>query len=607
MQQKSASFDESSQTHPLLFLIAFSLINIVVFTLLLCSVGFLFGASVGKWQFPLAMLLALVVTYFAGMGFLGIGFGLAFLKTVISVLVSVLTCIIVAGFFYDVSFDGQWYHQETVYRLKQGYNPVRQIIPTPPDELFGNSYTSCVGVDAKNIKPLARPTENLKFININNFSKGSEVVEAAIYSLTNRIETGKALNGILLIAGFLLGLFVLHQLPGLNIGYKWLLAGILAFNPIAITQLFSFCVDGNLACILLLLLALGVLLFINPKGIYLFMFAGVLSLVITVKFTGFVFAGIFCFGLLVILLAFKKRQALIKAGLAGAIATIIAVFCMGFNPYITNITQKHDPFYGLQQTRDELANITPPLFKPLNRVQKFFFSITAHQGWHSADKPSLSHVPKIPFTLNKEDIREAADAQQPFSGFGPFFSGILFITLAMFVLPLFIVNKKQPFKLCAGICLTIACSVLIVPDAWWARFVPQFWLVPLMVVLTSYFVYFRGVIWLRRLIYFALILNIAWAVFGIGFNVLNNARINYQMLQLKALNKPVYVEYCSYKAFKSNQIRFNEWGIITLPGPVSGADVYNITESGTRYQTQTPLPQLPKPFLLKLAYRVSGK
>jgi len=47
------------------FLLAFGLINILAFTLLFCTAGLLADAPVSIWQFPLAIICALLVNYYA--------------------------------------------------------------------------------------------------------------------------------------------------------------------------------------------------------------------------------------------------------------------------------------------------------------------------------------------------------------------------------------------------------------------------------------------------------------------------------------------------------------------------------------------------------------
>jgi hypothetical protein len=591
------------------FLIAFGLLNTLAFTLLLCGLSLLAGLTISKWQFPVACVLALIATNYtarflwvesAKRSFLNIGGAIVGL-----VIASILFC----GSFYDVSYDGQWYHQETVYRLKQGYNPVYQQVPVPPDEVLGSYKPEwCTGIDKRitNVVKTDKLPVNLKFLNINSFGKGTEMIQAAIYQLSNRIETAKAVNGIMLIASFFLCLSLLYKINRISTRKKWVLAVLLSFNPVAITQLLSFCVDGNVACLLLCLLAISCLLFIEINRCYLILFAAIIIIAVNIKFTSLVFAAMYCTGFLIVLLIYRKMDAFKKVLIAGVLSAAIGILCCGFNPYITNIIQKHNMFYGLDETRVEIQRMTPPLFQNLNRFEKLFLSLSAHQGWHSADKSAIREIPKIPFTFNKEDIHDANDGQQEFSGFGPFFSGALLIAIVLFMVALIRSRKTPVFKHAVAAILIILSTVLIMPDSWWMRFVPQLWLLPVIILIMAEFISIRGGRLLKGILYLSLSLNVAWALLSIVFNIFSTARINYQMQQLKALNQPVNIEYCSFESYKSNRVRFLEWGISTTEKNVTGPNVYNVEASNTRFETPVPLPELPGSFVLRLSERVKA-
>jgi hypothetical protein len=607
--QYRLSFADSHQSNKY-FLIAFGLLNILAFTLLLCAISFLAGLTISKWQFPLACLLALIANYRAA-GFLTGGKGRQFfLKSVASVLILVLGLVLFAGLFYDISFDGQWYHQETVYMLKQGSNPAYQKLSLPADEETGNDAVGwCTGID-RPVPNVAYTNKNpviIKELNINNFSKGSEIIEAALYQLTNRIETAKAVNGMMLAASFFLCLSLFYKIDRIGARKKWLLAFLFSFNPVTLIQMNTFCVDGNLACTLLCLIAVTFLLFGEMNRYYLFLLGTIMVLGVNIKFTNIVFIGMYSAGFLIILLVCKKTDAFKKVLTTGILSSAIGILCCGYNPYITNLINHRNPFYGLAETRDVIRNMTPPLFKDLNRFEKLFFSLSAHQGSHSADKSALREIPKIPFTLNKDDIINAKYAQQQMSTFGPFFSGALLIAGCLFVFLLVYHRRTQPFRLFMAVWGIILLTVLIIPEPWWGRFVPQSWLIPLLILCMAEFISFRGERFFKGILYISLVLNIAWALMGMADNLFLSIRINYRMEQLKAINQPINIEYCPNKTFKSNQVRFDEWGIPTVIKPVTGPYVYNVTESDTRYDTPVPLPDLPKSFLVKLVIKITGK
>ena len=591
------------------FLAAFTLLNIFVLTLLLCSAGFLAGLPVFKWQFPLACALALIGHYFAA-GFFGGGKRKRlFFQSGGLVLAVLIGSVLIAGSFYDVSFDGQWYHEETVMLLKQGYNPAHQKIPGRPYEDVGDASVGwCAGVDGPMPGQVSsgHPLDNTKSININNFSKGTEVIGAALYGVTGRIETAKAVNGMLLAATFFLCLAVLYKVDHIRTYKKWILAALVAFNPISLMQLNSFCVDGNLACTLVCLLAINLLLLVEMNRYYLVLLGSVIVLAVNIKFTNVVFTGVFCSLFLTILFVYKKRETFKQVLKVGVISGITGLLLCGYNPYVTNLIDKHDPFYGLSETRDVIRRMTPPIFQHLDRFGKLFFSLSAHQGWNSADKRSIWEIPKIPFSLNKEDIIDAKEPQQELSAFGPFFSGALLFAIPLFVLMLVRFRNSSSFQLLLAISLAILFTVFLMPDPWWGRFVPQLWLFPVVVTGMGALHPDRVGKILTVLLSLALGLNIAWAATGWVSNVSTSARIDYQMRQLRAIHQPVNIEFCPLRTYLSNEVRFQEWGIPITEKILTGPYVYNVVESNTRFETPVPLPDLPKPLLLRLAIKITG-
>lgn len=591
------------------FLIAFGLVNLLGFTLLMCSVGLLMDLPVSVWQFPLGCTLTLIANFYAEKFFIGEKIN-GFIKSSAAILALVAGSILFASCFYDISFDGQWYHQQVAIDMKQGYNPAYQTLQVPADEqLTDNANNWCMGAGnpvLNNIKPTTPPV-NLKYLNMNYFSKGTETIAASIYLLTNRIETGKAVNIILLIASFFLCLALLYKVDKIGTLSKWLLAFIMAFNPITINELLSFCVDGFMGSLLLCLLAAFCLLLLEDNRYYLLLLGIVLMITVDAKYTGLVFAGMYCVGFLIVLLIFKNKAPLKKIIITGIIATVVGIFCCGFNPYVTNFVKKHNVFYGLDETRDEIARKTPPLFLGLNRFEKLFLSLSAHQDNPASNTTPNSKLPKIPFTFNKTDIYEGIDSETSRSGFGPMFSGALCVAIVLFVIGLVYYRKTNAFKLAGAALLIIISTIIIMPDSWWARFVPQLWLVPIIILVMAEFISFRGKRILKSILYLSLVFNSLWSMLVIISALFNTTRIDYQMQQLKALHQPVYLELCNYRSFKSNRTRFDEAAIPVVPKPAGGQYQYDMPQSTSKLGTDKPLPELSIPALLKFSNKVMGK
>jgi hypothetical protein len=590
--------------------VAFCLVNTLAFSLLFCGIGFLAGFGISAWQFPAALLLALVCNYFATNYFFGQKNKYRYLKTTGLSISLIISLIFISNFFYDISFDGQWYHQETIIQLKNKWNPVfnKLVIPVNENATSGTEVW-CTGIDKPVYKGKnsGKPAFNLKFLNINHFSKGIETIEASIYALTNRIETGKSVNGIFLLASFFLALSFLYKIDHISNLWKWLLAILISFNPITLTQLLSFCVDGVMASSLLSLLVISCLLFQDSNRYYLWILASIITLSCDIKYTSLVFTAIFCLGFLITILINKNKKLFNRVLIVCVFGGMTGIFICGFHPYLTNFIREHNMFYGLKETKDEIWSITPPAYRNLNRFEKLFLSLSSHTDSYSDNNSSIADMLKIPFTVNKNELLNANDPEVKFSAFGPFFSGALLIALLIFFIALTGFYRSAVFKKELMVLVIISSTIVIMPNSWWGRNVPQCWLIPVSILFMSEFISFKYDKLLKGSLCFALGLNVIWATLAIIFNLFISVHIDYQLSQLKDLHLPVTVEYCPYRSFKSNRVRFYESDIPFLEKPVTGNYIYNIIHSNTRIETTVPLPQLPKPLLLVWSEKIKAQ
>jgi hypothetical protein len=610
MPDSFKSISNSLQKSYTYFLVAFCLVNTLAFSLLFCGIGFLAGFAISIWQFPTALLLSLVINYYATNYFFGQKNKYRILKTSGLSISLIIGLIFISNFFYDISFDGQWYHQETIIQLKNKWNPVLNKLDIPVnDNTTSGTEVWCTGIDKPVYKAenTGKPALNLKFLNINHFSKGIEIIEASIYALTNRIETGKSVNGIFLLASFFLALSFLYKIDQISNLWKWLLAILISFNPITLTQFLSFCVDGVMASSLLSLLVISCLLFQGLNRYYLWILASIITLSCNIKYSSLVFTAIFCLGFLITLLINKKRKSFNRVLIICVFGGMIGIFFCGFHPYLTNFIHNHNMFYGLKETKDEIWAITPPVYRNLNRFEKLFLSLISHTDSYSDNNSSIADMLKIPFTVNKNELLNANDPEVKLSAFGPFYSGSVLVALLIFFIVMSKFYRSTVFKLELMVLFTISSTILIMPNSWWGRYVPQFWLLPVSILYMSKFISFKYDKLLKGSLCFALGLNVIWAALAIIFNLFISVHIDYQLSQLKALHLPVTVEYCPYRSFKSNRVRFYESDIPFQENPVTGNYIYNIIHSNTRIETTVPLPHLSKPLLLVWREKINAQ
>ena len=189
-----------------------------------------------------------------------------------------------AGFlscqFFDLSYDGQVYHQEAVITLAAGWNPVTEILTAAK----ANAY-----------------------IYINHYSRGPWVYEAVVYHFSSFIGAGKLFNILLALGTFFIVLAALLKSNRLNNFWAVTGAFLLAFNPVSICQVLSFYIDGHLAAVLTALFATYYLLFKNYSKIYLVLLAAEIILLFNIKFTGVVYC-LASLAIFIIWLILKKKS-----------------------------------------------------------------------------------------------------------------------------------------------------------------------------------------------------------------------------------------------------------------------------------------------------------
>jgi uncharacterized membrane protein (UPF0136 family) len=351
--------------------------------------------------------------------------------------------------FYDVSFDGQVYHQEGVYQFAHGWNP-----------LFFTGSFGTISI--------------FRNVILNHYPKGPWIIAASMYRLTGRIETGKFANLLLGCAAFFLALAVLAGARKKLSAGPVAMAVLVAANPVAICQTFTFYVDGQMASLLVCLAALCFLSAADSNPWVNLVLLEAAILIIQEKFTGLVYVTILFAGFLA-LLAWQKR-ALRKPFYMAVLALGLGTFVFGLNPYVFNTLKNGHPFYPFYGKGElpnfSLTNDTPPEFLEANRVGNLAASILSRSRvW-----PPESTL-KIPWQVDRSEWRQFEEPDVRTGGFGPLFPAALVLSLAFLAIRLWR-GGAAPW-IATAIILIIIASVLPVHACWWARYAPQVWLVPL--------------------------------------------------------------------------------------------------------------------------------
>jgi hypothetical protein len=430
------------------------------------ALGLALGIGVGAWL-VLPMLLAQAAFAFAS--WRAVGTDRPVVRAIATVAAGWLVFVAAAAVsarIDDTSTDGRHYQGESIRALADGWNPVRD-------------------------DPLVWPPGN-PAIWTNAYPKAAWVLEAAAMRATD-FETAKALAPVLVVASALLAY---AGLAALGLGTAGAVAGAvaLALNPVAAAQVTSHMVDGIRASLMLSAVMAGLLIVRRPgRAPPLVVFVAALVLIVNVKFTGLALGGL----IIVVTLGAGVvrggwRGERLRAGVRAmrrplvtvAIALVVAVPILGFNPYVTNSVRHGSPLHPVvgPEAIDVTEVHTGRALRGMSDLERLLRSVVGrtHASGVYADA-------KLPFTVDADEWRAFRHPNVRIGGFGPLFSGVLLVALvtAASLLVARVRHRGSPGPDGAYL-LTMAAafalSVAVLPNAFLARFAPQLWFVPLLVL-----------------------------------------------------------------------------------------------------------------------------
>ncbi|PZE19600.1 hypothetical protein [Paenibacillus xerothermodurans] len=483
--------------------------------------------------------IVLVVAVAAGTGWLAVKTinaerpGRLFAEAIIASSVLFAAFFWLSGMFYDLSYDGQAYHQESIIYLNEGWNPVYD-------------------------EPLEVPTGHSKWVN--HYARAGEMAAAVIYTATGLIEHSKVFNLLAIAASFLLSLAALLTLKP---GKTWravMVAALLALNPVSIYQMFSYYVDGLLASMLLCMVALACLIFARPGWLLLSAFSAAMIFVINIKFTAIAYAGVITIGLLIALYMSEQFDRLKQLFKIAAVGSLAAVLLVGFNPYVTNTVTQGNPLYPLagEGKVDVVKNFTPRNLETMNRLDQVVHSYFAATTGNSTEKKPT--VFKLPFTFSKNELAAYGEPDVAVSGFGPLFGGVLLLSLVVLVLAFRV--RAGATMAALGVMVVLAISVLVNPASWWARYVPQLWFIPLLCLWLGFSLKgnraMTGVSWVLAGVIAVNTLLVGTSYTSTQWKWTQTLRTQLAELQTVSASGPIPAEF-TYSW--SNQKRFEQWGI----------------------------------------------
>lgn len=384
--------------------------------------------------------------------------GTARLWPLASSLASLVASLALSAWYFDLSFDGQWYHQTAIYAIAQDWNPLtdpmREFVPSA--QLW-----------------------------VRHYAKGPWYAAAAIYQTTGQIEWGKCPTLLALVA---MGLSTLAAC--LDLGMRRTHAGavalLVALNPVILSELTTYLVDGIMIGFLVVVAVALLSALKRPQAVLIWV--GVLSTIVSInaKFTGLVFLC-FVFAVGGLWYGLRQRERL-RAYLGWTtLSLLLAVGVFGFNPYFTNTLHRQQPFYPVlgstaypsltQQGREGIELYeTPKNLMGRNRLYRLAYATFGRPSNAPYINQRDAHL-MWPFTARPDDLVWYRYHETRVAGFGPLFSGILILA---FGLGIWLLLRPGLARWVATLlALTILGSLLISLHLWWPRYGPQLWLLPI--------------------------------------------------------------------------------------------------------------------------------
>lgn len=283
-----------------------------------------------------------------------------------TVLTLIVVSLLLCGSVFSYDYDGNNYHKIAIGLLKNGWNPILESGSTFSEKYFNSTVASDVSIW------------------IDHYGKSTWLFSSVIYLITNNIECGKAYQLLGCISLFCIS-FSYFLSNKKKITKSVLLAFLLTFNPVSLSQLLSYYVDGYLFSLLyILMIALFQLAdntITDKKASWVMIFSSML-LLSNVKFTGLLYGGIACilvYGSMFIYAIFINKQYITQNRLLKYLFTFatLAVLCIcwiGYPTYITNFIDHGSFTYPLTGDGkiDIITGNSPAGFVGKNVIYQFF-------------------------------------------------------------------------------------------------------------------------------------------------------------------------------------------------------------------------------------------
>lgn len=399
------------------FLTGLYLLLIPLYCLLGADIAFVVGSGIGPVIFPLAVVAASTTVYVLAQAHRD--------KALLSGFILTIAAVWLATLLDDMSSDGIIYHQEIIVHLLDGWNPFTTPVAGSPDP-------------------------DLELL-VAHYAKGVEIMASTVASFTGRIESGKAINILMIVGTGLIACFILVSRLGFSRGRLGaMLAMLVALNPVGMSQVLTY--YNDFYSYYLILITLAVFL-VSPDRFSVrqaLALGAVIIVAASVKFTAFFYVGMTVFGAMILYFATRRGRLAMAVGLTALAWALLAVCATSYHPYVTNTLIAGHPCYPLmgEGAIDIMTGHTPEVCIRHNRFVNFLISIL------TPTRPAVAPT---------------------LGGFGPLCAPMLVYSLI--VVGVGVWRKRIGAAWLYAVLLTLGCC-FIFEQSWWARYIPFLWLMP---------------------------------------------------------------------------------------------------------------------------------
>ncbi len=237
---------------------------------------------------------------------------------------------------------------------------------------------------------------------------------------------------------------------------------------------------------------------------------------------------------------------------------------------------------------DDLGLLVQPSGKVAQAVGSIFSESAVMLATYDNVSGPTGYRIKIPFEVRSDELSSYRhlNPDHRVGGFGPWMSGAFLVACSILLL-MWLRGSESRSELGFWLTLILA-TVLLFPEPWWARHVPQAWLVPVLVAAygcrpTNR----RATRRLAQILLVILSINAGMVLYehGRGQVALQSA-VHRTMVALRRLPQPVPVYFSN---FHSAVFRFHDYGIAFVDTPASDCPRYlKMLRSGVRVCAESP-------------------